>query len=101
MLATINYHGYRSRLRNPVKHLVCDEIQAVVPRLCVAGVWIGRRIKPAANLKFARPAIGPGALICAEDQFVDREIAINLVRKPLQSSVNVGDVQIDARLDGV
>ena len=38
--------------------------------MCVTGIWIGRRIKPAANLKFARKVIDPGALICAEDQFV-------------------------------
>ena len=71
LLAIITHHARGVRLRNSVKHLVCDEIEAVVPRLGAAGVWVTRRIEPSTNLEFARQAIDSGILICAENQFVN------------------------------
>src|SRR6266498_3646145 len=76
LLAVVTHRGWGDRLRDPVKHLVCDEIEAVVPRLCATGIWIGRRIEPAADLECAKQTAGFGALANAEVQFVDREIAI-------------------------
>ena len=41
LLVIITYLESRVRLSHPVNHLVCDEIEAVVPRLCATSIRIG------------------------------------------------------------
>src|SRR5262249_24134080 len=76
LLALVIWRGRGIGMRNAVKHLVCDKIEAVVPRLCAGGFWIGYRIEPAANLERARQTVGSAPLVHSKVQFVNREIAI-------------------------
>ena len=76
LLALVICHGRAIRISNPVKHLVCDKIESVVPGWCAVSVWIGRCIEPATNLECARQTAGFGSLVQPEGQFVNGEIAV-------------------------
>src|SRR5262245_49445672 len=57
--------GRGIRRRNTIEHLVCDKVGAVIPRLCVVGVWIGRRIQPSTDLECTRQTAGSAILVHA------------------------------------
>src|SRR5215831_12267449 len=67
-LAFIICHGQAIRTRNPVKHLVCDKIESVVPGLCHVSVWIGHCVEPAINFECARQTAGFRFLVQSESQ---------------------------------
>src|SRR5262245_41631769 len=57
------YHGCGIGLRSLVEHLVCNKIEAVIPGLCVVGVWIWCRIKPPTDLERPWQSGGSGILV--------------------------------------
>src|SRR5215831_1039985 len=72
-------------MRLPIKHLVRDKIESVVPGLHVVSVWIGRCVEPATNLECARQSSGSGFLVQPEGQFVNGEIAVGRTQIPSKS----------------
>ena len=76
LLVFVTRYGREFWITNPIKHLVCDKVESVAPRLRAIRIWIGRCIEPPTNFERARQPAGPGFLVQPESQFVNGEISV-------------------------